>query len=731
MREIKREKVWEEKYTFGDEEADRAIYKMAQSMNVSEIFAVLLRNRGYDSVEEAERFLRLEKADFHDPYLLVDMDRAVERIFIALEKHEKIYIYGDYDVDGVTSVTALYLYLKNLGADVGIKIPKREGEGYGVSAAVVKQMAEQGTSLIITVDTGITAHDEVLYAASLGIDFVVTDHHECHAELPAAYAIVNPHRSDCPYPFKELAGVGVVFKLLCACEIKRFRESGLSALEGVKSICRQYADLTAVGTIADVMPVIDENRLIVSLGLHQLESPARPGLEALMEAASNRKGSDDTRRKITSGMVGFGIAPRINAAGRISDATIAVNLLLEQDPQKATALAEELCEINRQRQIEENRIAQQAYEMIEDTVDLEKDLVIVLDSDDWHQGIIGIVSSRITERYGLPSILVSFSGNLGDVNPMDDGKGSGRSVKGMNLVDALNYCEDLLIKYGGHELAAGLTVKRANLDEFRKKINEYARLHTAEEGFKIRMEADCALNMSDLTMELAEELSLLEPFGVGNSTPVFVMKNVNVKRITNIGAGKHSRLLLEKDGICITALYFGVPEGELGFESGDVIDVLFHVDINDYKNVRSVQMILQDARVAEVFTTALRQQKQRYEDIRAGGEFRLAEDVLPDRDDFARVYKILRREFRAGNCIINQRDLMRLINGAPDALPMNYIKLKYILRIMNELKICEVVELDRDIYRYQICFNASKTSIDKSSILKKLKSQCVDRNRQE
>ncbi len=729
MREIKREKVWEEKYTFGDEEKDLKIHKMAQAMNVSDIFAVLLYNRGYETVEDAERFLRLEKADFHDPYLMADMERAVDRILSAVENHEKIYIYGDYDVDGVTSVTALYLYLERLGADVGIKIPKREGEGYGVSKSVVETMAKQGTKLIITVDTGITAHEEVAYAAELGIDFVITDHHECHAELPRAYAVVNPHRADCPYPFKELAGVGVVFKVLCACEIKRFKSQGLSALEGVRSICRQYADLTAVGTIADVMPVIDENRLIVSLGLNQLSYPARPGLEALIEASSNRKNGSENNRKITSGMVGFGIAPRINAAGRISDATIAVKLLLEDDVEKARAAAEELCEINRQRQIEENRIAQKAYEMIEETVDFERDQVIVLESNDWHQGIIGIVSSRITERYGMPSILVSFAGNNSEDNPMDDGKGSGRSVRGMNLVDALTYCDDLLVKYGGHELAAGLTVKRANLDAFRKKINEYAKDHLSDDIFKIRMESDCELNMADVNMELAEELTLLEPFGVGNASPCFAMKNVLVKRVTNIGGGKHSRLVLEKDGICVTALYFGVSEIDLGFESGDMIDVLFHVDINDYKNVRSVQLILQDARVAQVYTNALEKNMRRYEEIRGGGSFSVAEDVIPEREDFARVYKILRREFRAGNNIINQRNLMRLVNGIPDAEPMNYTKLKYILLIMNELMICEVVELDHDIYQYQIVFNASKTSIDKSSILKKLKSRCVDRIR--
>ncbi len=735
MKEIKREKVWEEKYILGNEEQDRAIRAMAKQLQVSEVIAVLLHNRGYRSAEEAERFLRLEKADFHDPYLLADMDRAVERIFSALENKEKMYIYGDYDVDGVTSVTALYLYLKSLGANVGIKIPKRDGEGYGVSCASIQNMAKKGVTLVITVDTGITAHEEVDYAATLGMDFVITDHHECHAQLPSAYAVVNPHRADCPYPFKELAGVGVVFKLLCACEIKRFREEGISAVEAVWNICRQYADLTAIGTIADVMPVVDENRLIVSVGLHQLETPARPGLDALMDACSNRKGSDQTKRKITSGLIGFGIAPRINAAGRISDASIAVNLLLEQDSDEAIRLAEELCEINRERQIEENRIAEVAYAMIEDAVDLEQDRVIVLESDDWHQGIIGIVSSRITERYGLPSILISFAGNLGDGHELDDGKGSGRSVKGMNLVEALTYCDDLLVKYGGHELAAGLTLKRVNLNAFRQKINEYAKTHLSEDVFKIHMEADCELCMEDISMGLCEELTLLEPFGVGNASPVFVMKNVYVKRITPIGGGKHCRLLLEQNGISLNAIYFGVSEGALSFGSGDLIDILFHPDINDYKNVRSVQLILQDARVAESFAKSMRGQMRRYQEIRAGGEYTLTEDVLPDRDDFARVYKVLRREFRGGTNVLTVRDMMRLLQTGQDPLSINYVKLKFILRIMNELKICAISEInpkdDPDMYQFEICFHAAKTSIDKSSILKKLKSQCSDRLKQE
>ncbi|MBQ2999059.1 MAG: single-stranded-DNA-specific exonuclease RecJ [Clostridia bacterium] len=725
MREIKRKKVWKEKYAFGDEDRDLAIQTMASELGVSEWLSILLYNRGYHTAKEAERFLKLEQDNFHDPYLLADMERAVERIFCAIENREKIYIYGDYDVDGVTSVTALYLYLRELGGDVGIKIPKREGEGYGVSCAAIDTLAAEGTSLIITVDTGITANAEVEYAKTLGVDFVITDHHECRTELPNACAVVNPHRPDCPYPFKELAGVGVVFKLLCACEIRRCREDERPVIDGIRRVCMRYADLTAIGTIADVMPVLDENRMIVSLGLKLMENTSRQGLRALLEASS-RRGNEDAPKKITSGMIGFGVAPRINAAGRIGDAATAVHLLLEEDEARAKEAAEELCEINRRRQSEENDIAVEAYQKIEETFDPENDFVIVLDSNHWHQGIIGIVASRITEKYGLPSILISFDPLTEEDHPMDDGKGSGRSIKGMNLVEALNYCDELLLKYGGHELAAGLTIKRANLEEFRRKINEYAKNHLSEDVFSICIDADLAIRMKNVTMELAKEILLLEPFGTGNLAPVFMMRDVTVKKITSIGAGKHTRLLLEQDGICMTALYFGVATEELGFTVGDVIDVLFHVDINDYKNVQSVQMILQDTRIAERYADEFDRQKQRYEEILAGSGFSVSEEIFPIREDFAHVYKVLRRESRAGNCFLGIKDMLRLINAIPGEAPMNYGKLKYILRVFHELRLCEVEEIQTDLYQFRIFFNASKTNIEKSSILKKLKSQCVD-----
>ncbi len=733
MRTNKREKVWNRRFAFGNPEQDRAIKEMAQKLGVSELFSVLLYNRGHLDAEAAAKFLHFEEADFHDPYLLADMDKAVERIFKAVENKEKICIYGDYDVDGVTSVSILYLYLTELGADVCIKIPKREGEGYGVSCAAIDTLAENGVGLIITVDTGITAAGEVEYAKTLGVEFVVTDHHECRSELPLACAVVNPHRADCGYPFKELAGVGVVFKLVCACEIKNCRENGKQIIDGIRQVCIKYADLAALGTIADVMAIVDENRLIVSMGLRLMEEHPRHGIQALIEASSAKKGDDGKdgrRRKINTNFVGFGLAPRINAAGRIADAAIAVHTLLAEDREEAKRYAEELCEINKKRQSEENRIAEQAYEMIADLAEWDKNPVIVLDSNGWQQGIIGIVASKITERYGLPSILISFDGSVGlEENELDDGKGSGRSIKGLNLVEALSYCEDLLVKYGGHELAAGLTVKRGNLDAFCERINQYAREHLSEEDFKVKLEADCEIEMADVNMSFAKEIQRLEPCGTGNATPLFIMRDVAVRRITPTKGGEHTRLLLEKDGICTNAMYFCVGGPDLGFDCGDMIDLLFNIDINEYKNMLSAQMIIRDARISDSYTRKLNAQKIRYAELKAGGSYTTAEGFLPSREDCARVYTFLRKEYRSGNAYTDTKTVLRTLNASGDT-EINYVKLKYIFDIFNELQICDVTEIDRDIYNFKVIFQANKTSIDKSAVLRRLRTQCSDRNQQ-
>ena len=733
METKKKNKVWSVLYQNDGGEKDATVQALAAELEVSELCAKLLYNRGYKTADDARSFLENETSVLHDPFKLADVRAAIERIKKAIDNRERIVIYGDYDVDGVTAVSTLFLYLAEHGAIVDYYIPKRDGEGYGVSYAAIDRLAELGVSLIITVDTGITANDETEYAREKGIDMVITDHHECRPELPKACAVVNPHRPDCEYPFKELAGVGVVFKLICAYETMLCEESGENVIDGIRRVCKKYADLTAIGTIADVMPVVDENRLIVALGLKMISNTSRKGLSALIDAvtskndgASKSAANAPKKRKITSSFIGYGIAPKINAAGRISSASKAVELLLAESDDEAQKMAQELCEINRQRQVEENRIAEQAYKKIEQTHDFENDKVIIIEDDNWNQGIIGIVASRITEKYGLPSILISFDGaTRGYPSPDDNGKGSGRSVKGMNLVDAMNYCEDLLCKYGGHELAAGLTIERENIDAFRRKINDYANKYLGEEQITAQIEAECEVEMQEISMKQALELYRLEPFGVANPVPQFVLRNAEIMKLIPIGGGKHTKLIIAKDGVYLNAVYFGVQANKLPLLEGNSVDLVFNLDINEYQNVKSVQLIVQDIRLSEEYEKRCSDIKKRYEEISAGGAFDVEEDIIPNRDDFAAVYTTIRREFRLGHEVLTSDILLSLL-GKTDR-PINYIKLQFIIKILNELKICGVENVGEDRYKFDVYFSASKTNIEKSSILKMLRSQCRNR----
>ncbi|MBQ9080466.1 MAG: single-stranded-DNA-specific exonuclease RecJ [Clostridia bacterium] len=733
----KREKIWDIRYDEKNEEQRAAAERLCRELDVSETIAKLLCNRGYTEPEQADRFLKNEENILHDPLQLKDINEAVDRIELAISQNEKTVIYGDYDVDGVTAVSMMWLYLKSRGADVEYYIPSRSGEGYGLSRVAIDNLARRGISLIITVDTGITANEEADYAASLGIDMVITDHHECRSELPSAIAVVNPHRPDCKYPFKELAGVGVVFKVLCACEILRTRRMGGQDIDGVRRICYEYADLAAIGTVADVMPITDENRLIVSLGLRMIADTRRYGLAALIEASSNPSGTVSAsgarvaarKRKITSNYIGYGIAPRLNAAGRMCSATIAVKLLLAEDVHTAAQLADELCEINRQRQIEENRIAEQAYKKIEKNFDFSKNKVIVLEDDNWQQGIIGIVSSRITEKFGLPSVLISFDGSTRGYSCGDDtGKGSGRSVKGMNLVDALTECEDLLVKFGGHELAAGLTIERSKVPEFIERINAYAEKNLSDEALTVSLEADCSIKLSDITMSFATDLYHLEPFGVSNPVPTFVAYDLRINKIMSISGGKHIKLILSDGQNTICAMCFNMPISRFSLHEGEYADVLFSVDINEFQNTRSVQMILQDIRMSRRSVDELKRLKQRYEQIKGGGEFDVSENFIPDRNDFALIYTVLRRECRLGHDALSDRTILSLAHMAEPERDINYVKLMYILRVFRELKICSVEKLGENLFGFEIAFCQTKTSIDRSSILKKLKSQCTNWN---
>lgn len=706
------------------EATENAACLISKELGVSSVLAQLLVNRGYDTPKKAEAFVHMESEMLCDPFEMKGMAEAVRRIRAAVENKEPIAVYGDYDVDGVTAVCTLYLYLRSKGGLVSYYIPNRAGEGYGVSKPAVQALAEQGARLIVTVDTGITATDEVAYAKEIGVDFVVTDHHECRSELPDAVAVVNPHRPDCSYPFKELAGVGVVFKLLCAYEAAT---TNATMADCVRRICREYADLIAIGTIADVMPLREENKLIVSHGLYQIENHCRPGLLALMEAA-NQKGDVRTdsrkpKQKITSGYIGYTIAPRLNAAGRIRSASIAVELFLAETEKRAAELSHELCEANKERQNEENKIMQDAYEKLAAEHDFENDPVIILDADNWHHGVIGIVSSRITERYGLPSVLVSFEGCPAEEKREDNiGKGSGRSIKGMNLVDALVHCSDCLVKFGGHELAAGLSITRRDLPEFRRRINEYARTILDDESIVPTLEADCELTLSDINMRVAEDLNLLEPYGVANPVPVFILRGVRLLECTPVSGGKHTRFAIGESGTQLNAMYFSHSPESLNLYPGDTVDVLFNLDINEWCGRRSVQLIVKDIRLSDEDENDEQGERNRFESIWSGAPFSDDEDIVPTRDDFAAVYNLVRRSVRSGVDTMHHRQILLKLKNTYDG-QVGYVKLKFIIRILQELNLLGIEEVGEEQYRFKIQFTAGKTDLEKSNLLRRLRLQ--------
>ena len=702
---------------------------IASALGINPIVAKLLYTRGYTDEASAKSFIYMESEMLSNPFKMKDIENGIARIKAAVDNGEKITVYGDYDVDGVTAVCTLYLYLKSLGAKVDYYIPSRAGEGYGVSVAAIEAIKGNGTSLIITVDTGITATEEVKYAKGIGIDFVITDHHECRTDLPEAVAVINPHRPDCEYPFKELAGVGVVFKLICAYEERVFSISRTAAAQKIFS---KYADLVAIGTIADVMPIKEENRIIVRYGLSMIENTGRTGLSALIEASSSKLESQRISKKkkvkITSGYIGYTIAPRINAAGRIKNATLAVELFLEENWDNAIRIAEELCQINKERQAEENKIINEAYEKMAG-YDIDNNPVIVLDADTWHHGVIGIVSSRITEKYSRPSILVSFEGNESPTPSLEDvGKGSGRSIKGMNLVDALCYCGEHLVKFGGHELAAGLSVTRAELPTFIAKINEYARNNLTAEDLIPTVEADCTVNFSDVTLALAKSIRMLEPYGVGNPVPVFVLRDVTVAEINGISDNKHTKLTVTDGVHTLSAIYFSNPPSNLGIYVGDKIDLLFNIDINEWGGRESVQLIAKDHKISRSQQDELTKERARFEQIKGGASFDAEEDVMPTRDDFAAVYKLMLNSLRAGNDTLSHRDIMSKFRCDGSGRSIGYAKLKIIIMVLKELNLVGIDDVAEEVYRFSIHYTTTKTELDKSTLLRRLRSQ-ISRNK--
>lgn len=716
---MRKENKWSVAATHDEVVHSQEVLAVSRGLGITIPTAQLLVSRGCSTPEKARAFIGKEEEMLHDPFLMKDMEDAVYRILEAVENNEKIIIFGDYDVDGVTSVSSLYLYLSSHGADVSYYIPCRAGEGYGMSESAVRRFADEGCDLIITVDTGITAVNEIEIASSLGIDVIVTDHHECHDVIPNAAAVVNPRRKDCEYPFKELAGVGVVFKLLCALESALNPEDAL--IDCVRRVSREYGDLVAIGTVADVMPVRDENRLIVSYGLSLINDTERPGLEELINATSSDS-KTGKKKRITASFIGYTIAPRINAAGRISSASIAVDLFLAPDRERAAPIAAQLCDINRERQTSENAIVEEAYAKIAAEHDFEHDPIVILDDGKWHHGIIGIVASRITEKYSCPSILISFEGSEnGDI-----GKGSGRSIKGLNLVNALASCSDLLEKYGGHELAVGLTIKKENLPEFKRRLNEYAREHLSDCLSETTLEAECELSEEDITLEQANELMVLEPYGVSNPVPIFVMYNVPLYSTALVGGGKHSRLTLRIGGGLVNAMCFRRTLSELDVYPGDCVDVMFSLDINDFRDQRSVQLIVKDVRLCRQTYGHERAERELYERLCASVDDGTADEIslrasVPTRDDFAAVYSLLRKELRVEHEVFSIRALTNLLGTR--GYSVGYVKLRYILSILDELDLLGVTLIDEEyeVYSFRYIAQNGKKSLDESVLYSRLK----------
>ncbi len=712
------------KWDFGVSRAELAgdggCAAIAGEMGLRLPVALLLRNRGCTTAKQAEAYLTKKEEYIHDPFEMKDMDRAVKRIMDALRDGEKICVYGDYDVDGVTAVTVLVTYLREKGASVTYYIPSRSGDGYGVSDNAVRNLAAEGTDLIITVDTGITAGAEVETGRELGVDFIITDHHTCLDPLPEAEAVVNPHRPDCAYPFKELAGVGVAFKLICALEIGLC--PGRDAWECVLDLSGRYCDLVALGTIADVMPVTDENRLIVSYGLHLINNTGSVGLSELIEAAKAESKSQ-MKRKITASYVGFTLAPRLNAAGRIREASAAVELLMTKDREEAAELAARLCEINRERQNEENRIAEEANEKLIRNPELLNSPVLVIDDDNWHGGIIGIVASRLTEKYSKPTILISFEGSENG----ETGKGSGRSIKGVNLVNSLAACSDILEKFGGHELAAGLTVKRENLEKLRKRLSETVHISEEQMESQSAVSAECELGGYDLEVELVDQIFELEPFGTGNPTPVFVSRGARVEDVTEVGDGKHTRFTLMLDGRKVTAMGFRRRMADLDIFPGDTVDVMYTLDINEFQNHRNVQMVIKDIRITdsewerevrEEKVYRLMEKETPEGDPGFGGASPASE--VPSRSDFAAVYRTLVREVNAGNPSQSIRSVRYLLAGS--GIRASYAKIRYVIEILKDLKLVTALKdsIDPDRAEYEIPRAEGKKDLETSGIYSRI-----------
>lgn len=662
----------EKEWVFLDENVSEAQAEAyAEIFSIPVIVAKVLLNRGFTDAAEAKKFLDKTSENFYSPGLMCDMDKAVERIKKAVENKEHVMVYGDYDVDGITSTALLVRYLRQQGVNAQAYIPDRQNEGYGINKNAIKKIHESGATLIISVDTGITAVEETAYAKELGCDVIITDHHECKLELPDAVAVVNPKRADCEYPFKDLAGVGVAFKLVCAASDKTENE-----------LLDEYSDLVALGTIADVVPLRDENRVIAARGIEKLSKNPNTGLAAVISTLGLRQKWNNCA------VVSYSIAPRLNAAGRMSNAMIAVDLLLTKDPEEAQELAIRLDEENKSRQYEEKIIFDEAVEMI-NNIDLADKKVLVLSKRNWHHGIIGVVASRICEKYNKTCILISVEDEWC--------KSSGRSVEGINLFDALSNCSDILEKFGGHAYAAGFSIKEEYISELERRLNEFAK--ATDSSVKLpQMLIDSKITVEDINAATIRKTEVLAPYGAGNKVPIYALMGARIVDVKTLSDGKHTRILAESDKKIVEAIAFGAGSLASEYCVGDVVDIAGELNINIYNGQIRLQIIMTGIRISH----------------------KTKEDILPDRQDFVDIY----RYFRQIGSISEELPKLSGIFSEMFGRRIMRDKIINVLRVFKDLKILNYNKLG-DVVQVTVLENekGKKVVIDKSEEYQRIKQE--------
>ena len=668
---------------------ERAI-AMASKLEIPPLLAMMLDIRGITKEEDVINFLQ-ENKDFSDPFLMKDMDKAVERITTAVENGEKICVYGDYDADGVTSTSLLYSYLRDsLGADVMFYIPTRKGEGYGMNKSAVDKIHSQGITLIITVDNGISAREEIDYANTLGIDTVITDHHMPSGAIPKAVAVVNAHQKDDKSPFKDFSGVGVAFKLVMAIE---------GEYADVDSLLENFSDIATLGTIGDIVPLVGENRTLVKNGLRHIQNSDRIGINAMKQE------SGIAEKEINSSNVAFTLVPRINAGGRLGSSEKSVNLLLTEDEDEAVTIADKLGMDNRERQSIEKEILASIDEEVRRTPNIVNDKILVFAGKGWHQGVVGIVASRIKEIYDKPTIIIGID---------DDGvaRGSGRSVEGFSLCDAVFACSEHLTHYGGHPMAVGISLEKEKINDFRKAINAYCK--DIKMPYNI-LHIDCKLNPNQLDLSILDCLSYIEPCGASNPSPIFGLYNMTIIATKEMGNGKHMRITLSRGQgqVPVYAVYFNHNFQSCSYRNGDIVDVAVSLDRNIYNGQENLSVIIKDIKYSQSNNEELIDSERIFDKF--AKRYKLTKNevmsILPTRNDFAYVYRFLKQN---KGFIYGEYALVNALN-----YKISMGKLIVILYSMKELGL---INWQQGLYQSIIEMKESgKVNLEDSVFIKKLK----------